>query len=369
MVGETKFTDLGAENGILRSHPPFNSDFNKAVHKLLKDVKTVQLPTQWSRLPPICRNHSSSPTPVRWLENVVEGFYDYFYEVSKVISNCLKNTSTPEIKGKNVALTATFTEAETFKALKALGKNKATGPNRKFYLSNTKEEECGPCKELQTNQPHDVNLQGRQILDQILIANEIVEEYQTKRKKGWILKLLTLKRPSIKDCEVSGALLNKLVVDGHYEGLVVGKERVHIPILQFADDTLLFYKYDESMLMKLKDTIALFEWCSGPRINWEKSALCGVNLEEDELKLMAEKMGCSAENMPFVYLGLPLGGIQAVNVASSLERMRNCFWEEHTGSKINHLVKWAKVIQPQPDGGLGLGALQNKNMALLATWG
>ena len=56
--------------------------------------------------------------------------------------------------------------------------------------------------------------------------------------------------------------VNMLVVNGHYEGFVVGKEKVHVPMLQFADDTLLFCKYDESILMKLKDTIALFEWCS-----------------------------------------------------------------------------------------------------------
>ncbi|KAA0047825.1 uncharacterized protein E6C27_scaffold133G00790 [Cucumis melo var. makuwa] len=114
-----------------------------------------------------------------------------------------------------------------------------------------------------------------------------------------------------------------------------------------------------------------------------KSALCGVNVDEDELKLIAEKMGCSVEKMPFLYLGLPLGGIQdrllfgstrlikckeklekwrrfnlsrggratlcqsrigqsphmslfaiPVNVASSLERlMRNFFWEWHTSCR------------------------------------
>ena len=30
---------------------------------------------------------------------------------------------------------------------------------------------------------------GRQITDLVLVANEIVEEYQSKKKKGWILKL------------------------------------------------------------------------------------------------------------------------------------------------------------------------------------
>lgn len=108
--------------------------------------------------------------------------------------------------------------------------------------------------------------------------------------------------------EVLGTLLNKLVVNGRYEGFVVGKEKFQIPIVQFAEDTLLFCMYDESMLMKWKATITLFEWCSRQKVNWEKSALYEVNVEEDELKYMAGKMGCSSEKMPFLYLGLLLGG-------------------------------------------------------------
>lgn len=76
--------------------------------------------------------------------------------------------------------------------------------------------------------------------------------------------------------------MNKLVANGHYVGFGVGKEKVHISILQFVDDTLLFSKQDEGMSIKLKDTIVLFEWYSGQKIKWEKSALCGDNLEEDE---------------------------------------------------------------------------------------
>ena len=30
-----------------------------------------------------------------------------------------------------------------------------------------------------------------------------------------------------------------------FEGFPVGKERVHVPLLQFADDTLVFDKFDE----------------------------------------------------------------------------------------------------------------------------
>ena len=72
--------------------------------------------------------------------------------------------------------------------------------------------------------------------------------------------------------------------------------------------TFLFCKHGEGMLVKLKDTLELFEWCSGQKINWEKSAFSGVNVSEEELNYMAGILGCHAEKHPFMYLGLPLGG-------------------------------------------------------------
>lgn len=81
--------------------------------------------------------------------------------------------------------------------------------------------------------------------------------------------------------EVLSALIAKLHKSGLFEGFVVGKEKVHISILQFADNTLLFCKYEDVMLDNLRKILDLLEWCSGQRINWEKSALCGVNIDVD----------------------------------------------------------------------------------------
>lgn len=54
-------------------------------------------------------------------------------------------------------------------------------------------------------------------------------------------------------------------------------------------------------------------------------------------------------------------------VVSSQERLlRNFLWEGHSGSKINHLLKWDRVTHSRLDGGLRLGGLKRKNMALLA---
>ena len=60
------------------------------------------------------------------------------------------------------------------------------------------------------------------------------------------------------------------------------------------------------MLLKLKDAITLFEWCSELKVNWEKSALSSVNVVEDDLVQTANRLGCMAEKLPFLYLGLPL---------------------------------------------------------------
>lgn len=72
--------------------------------------------------------------------------------------------------------------------------------------------------------------------------------------------------------EVLGALVEKLHGNGLFEGFVVGKEKIHVYILQFADDTLLLCKYDDEMFDKLRKTLAIFEWCSAHKINCEKSA-------------------------------------------------------------------------------------------------
>ena len=108
--------------------------------------------------------------------------------------------------------------------------------------------------------------------------------------------------------EVLSGLLSRLHDKGKYEGFIVGKDAVHVSLLQFADDTLLFCKYDNDMLENLRKTIEFFEWCSGQKVNWEKLALCGINIEDNKLISVAAKLNCKVDYLPIMYLGLPLGG-------------------------------------------------------------
>lgn len=46
---------------------------------------------------------------------------------------------------------------------------------------------------------------------------------------------------------------------------------------------------------------------SGLKIKFSKSVLCGIGIQELKANQMADCLGCSAENLPLCYLGLPLG--------------------------------------------------------------
>lgn len=45
---------------------------------------------------------------------------------------------------------------------------------------------------------------------------------------------------------------------GVYKGFVVAKDNILVPLLQFADDTLIFSKYDEKMFGVLLKTVDFF---------------------------------------------------------------------------------------------------------------
>ncbi|GKD40163.1 hypothetical protein Tco_1260370 [Tanacetum coccineum] len=55
------------------------------------------------------------------------------------------------------------------------------------------------------------------------------------------------------------------------------------------------------------DNVVCFEEVSGLRVNYNKSKLYGVGINEEELRDMARWMKCGTGDFPFSYLGLPIG--------------------------------------------------------------
>jgi hypothetical protein len=79
------------------------------------------------------------------------------------------------------------------------------------------------------------------------------------------------------------------------------------PIVQYADDTLLIMPASASILFTLKGLLRSFSDFSGLHVNFSKSFLVPINVSEEKSKHLAKTFGCEVGEMPFTYLGLPLG--------------------------------------------------------------
>ncbi|RVX09326.1 LINE-1 retrotransposable element ORF2 protein [Vitis vinifera] len=183
-------------------------------------------------------------------------------------------------------------------------------------------------------------VEGRQILDAVLIANEVVDG---KRRKGFSQKWKSWMRGCLSSSsfailvngnakgwvKASGGLrqgdplspfLFTLVADvlsrlmiraeetGITEGFLVGRDRTRVSLLQFADDTIFFSKASLDLLQNLKIILLVFGQVSGLKINLEKSTISGINTRQEMLSSLALVLECRVSEWPLSYLGLSLGG-------------------------------------------------------------
>ncbi|KAJ9697646.1 hypothetical protein PVL29_006989 [Vitis rotundifolia] len=213
-------------------------------------------------------------------------------------------------------------------------------------------------------------VQGRQILDAVLIANEIVDEKRRSGEEGVVFKIDFEKaydhvkwdfldhvlekkgfsskwRMWMRGClssvsyavlvngnakgwvkayrglrqgdplspflftivaDVLSRMLLKAEERSLLEGFRVGRNGFRVSHLQFADDTILFANSCEEELQTLKSLLLVFGQVSELKVNLDKSNLLGINLHQNHLSRLALLLDCKASDWPLLYLGLPLGG-------------------------------------------------------------
>ncbi|RVW43795.1 hypothetical protein CK203_074062 [Vitis vinifera] len=254
-------------------------------------------------------------------------------------------------------LESSFTEEEISKAIFQLDRDKAPGPNG-FTIAVFQEcwdvikEDLIIAKVLSgrlrgvlhktIHYTQGAFVQGRQILDAVLIANEIVDERRRSGEKGVVFKIDFEKaydhvkwdfldhvlekkgfsprwRKWMSGClsSVSFAILVNDVLSrmlmraeerNLMEGFRVGRNRTRVSHLQFVDDTIFFSNSREEELQTLKSLLLVFGHISGLKVNLNKSSIYGINLDQAHLSRLAEMLDCKASGWPILYLGLPLGG-------------------------------------------------------------
>jgi len=91
-------------------------------------------------------------------------------------------------------------------------------------------------------------------------------------------------------------------------GVKFGRGEVEISIMQFADDTLFLCEASYSNVVAVKAILRGFELASGLKINFHKSKIAGVNVDNYALSSYAKTLSCAQMGVPFKYLGLEVGG-------------------------------------------------------------
>lgn len=81
----------------------------------------------------------------------------------------------------------------------------------------------------------------------------------------------------------------------------------HFPIVQYADDIFIILPAVESQLLEFKKMFLLFSQSTGLHVNYHKSALLPINIDQGHLQTLADSIGCKVGSLPFTYLGLPVG--------------------------------------------------------------
>lgn len=207
---------------------------------------------------------------------------------------------------------------------------------------------------------------------------------------------------------------------GLIKGVVIGARRVSVTYLQFADDTVVFCEAEEHEILNIKRILRCFEVLSGLQINFHKRKVCGVGVQLEVLADFADKLNCLGQNLPFTYLGLPLGAspkkkhtwLPVINnfksklaswrrkvlsfggrltlirsvlnslavfylslfkvpagVAKLLDKIQARFlWGGSEVKKKLHMVNWEEITKKKGCGGLGIRRLRDVNECLLAKW-
>ncbi|XP_028091229.1 uncharacterized protein LOC114291579 [Camellia sinensis] len=102
-------------------------------------------------------------------------------------------------------------------------------------------------------------------------------------------------------------LLVRAINLGILRGVLVGSKDVILSHLQFADDSIIFSKADWDQMVLIKRILRCFEVLSGLRINYHKSVVYGIGVDDALLLSFAKLLNCQVHSLPLRFLDLPLG--------------------------------------------------------------
>lgn len=79
-------------------------------------------------------------------------------------------------------------------------------------------------------------------------------------------------------------MMKKAVRDGEVQPAKIGRDKVEVSHLQYTDDTLFVVSGDVENARAVKQLLEEFEVSSGLKVNFNKSCVFGINIEEDGMR-------------------------------------------------------------------------------------
>lgn len=101
-------------------------------------------------------------------------------------------------------------------------------------------------------------------------------------------------------------LINKAVENGVYAGFYFNRN-CFIDVLQFADDTILIEDGNWNHVWAIKSVPRGFELISGPSVNFHKSKLIDININYNFMDRVMTFLASRREDKEFSFLGIPIG--------------------------------------------------------------
>lgn len=94
---------------------------------------------------------------------------------------------------------------------------------------------------------------------------------------------------------------------GLFQPAEIGKEKVKVSHLQFADDTTFMGGASVENTWAIRRILRLLEIISSLKVNFDKCCLYGKNVEERRIQDFANILECKIGRVPFTYLGIKVG--------------------------------------------------------------
>ena len=102
-------------------------------------------------------------------------------------------------------------------------------------------------------------------------------------------------------------LMREAISKNCFRSFLVGNNKVPVDVLQYADDTIFFGEASMENVKAVKVILRSFEMVSGLRINFSKSQFGAIGQPEDWCISAAAFLNRALLQLPFCYLGIPIG--------------------------------------------------------------